>query len=119
MKLLSIHMYMQYYSLIPMYTGILNEPLGRNTRKSPRKPHKEESISSVEVNTRTNNLRAWEQKFCTVHYLISFMQWLSKYGLKSLGLSFSQVEVDRTSPPVRCHRTSYKHVNKKVSYAMS
>lgn len=51
--------YMLYIIMsIPMYTGILDEPFGSNTRKSPRKTNKEEFVSSAEVSTRTMSRRA-------------------------------------------------------------
>lgn len=40
------------------------------------------------------------------------MQWLAKFGLETLGLNFTQYEVQKVYQ--KKHKTTYKHINKKV-----
>lgn len=40
-----------------------------------------------------------------------YIQWLLKYNLESLGLNFSQLEVQKHQ-----QEKTYRHINKKVYY---
>lgn len=45
-------------------------------------------------------------------FMSVYVQWLAKFGLETLGLNFTQYEVKKESQ--KKHKTTYKHINKKV-----